>query len=74
MTNKFTLEQLAEPRIQLAATLGRGQYMVIRRGGRDLETQKKARAKFNRLNAKIPSDSTLDVVAQVRKYRDGLDR
>ena len=74
MTNKFTMEQLAEPRIKLAATLGRGQYMVIRRSGGDLEALKKARAKFNRLNSKIANDPTFDTVARVRKYRDGLER
>lgn len=62
------------PHIQFAAALGKTDFLLIRSGGGDLEALKKARARFNRLNAKIPHDPGFDTVAEVRKYRDGLAR
>ena len=66
---EFSLSQLAHPPKFATMTLGRHQLMVIQRGGSDLATLKKARARVAKLNATLSHDPQFDAVAEVRKMR-----
>ena len=68
----FSLEQLATPPIQHVANLTKGDFLVIRRGPHDLAALKRAAAKFKKVSAGIKPNPSFDVVAEVRKYRDGI--